>query len=295
MNIAFALIPALIWGCTPLWVSKCGGKPIEQLLGTTYGALIIGLILYLIKQPEITASSFLWCFLAGVGWSIGQLTQYIGFKRLSVTTSSPIVAGIQLVGVDLIGVLCFGSWHSTLAKIIGAIAILIVIGGVYLTTLTAGNEPSSQPFTNKANIIKNIALLILGTGIGYTACSVLPKIPETNGWASFPPQSIGMIISALLFAFCLKKKSLKKIVFDRHTLRNIFTGFNSGLGTFTYLVSIMLTNLSTAFTLSQMNIIVTVLGSFLILHEHEHGRSLIYTILGVALVLIGGALTSFLK
>ncbi|XIF19910.1 MAG: Hypothetical protein AJITA_00620 [Acetilactobacillus jinshanensis] len=41
----------------------------------------------------------------------------------------------------------------------------------------------------------------------------MPKIPETNGWSTYPPSSIGM---------------------------NMFTGINSGLGSFTYLVTIML-------------------------------------------------------
>ncbi|XIF19912.1 MAG: Hypothetical protein AJITA_00622 [Acetilactobacillus jinshanensis] len=42
----------MLWGCNPLWAHFCGGKPIQQLLGATYGAFI-----------------FWWCFFAGAGWS----------------------------------------------------------------------------------------------------------------------------------------------------------------------------------------------------------------------------------
>ncbi|XIF19887.1 MAG: ribose uptake protein RbsU [Acetilactobacillus jinshanensis] len=58
-------------------------------------------------------------------------------------------------------------------------------------------------------------MVIFGTGIGYGACSILPKIPETSGWATFPPQSIGMIISAILFA-ALKRLVILKLFWSLH-------------------------------------------------------------------------------
>ncbi|XIF19888.1 MAG: ribose uptake protein RbsU [Acetilactobacillus jinshanensis] len=136
MGITLAIASAIIWGFTPVWTYICGGKPIQQLLGTTYGALVVGIVLYLIKRPAISTAGFWWCVLAGAGWSLGQFTQYTALKRLSTSTTVPIVAGSQLIIVDLAGVLFFGSWSSTAAKIIGFIAILIVIIGVMLSTQT---------------------------------------------------------------------------------------------------------------------------------------------------------------
>lgn len=57
MNIVIALIPAVMWGIMPLVVSKIGGKPRQQIIGTTFGALAfaIGVFYFLqiqnIQQP----------------------------------------------------------------------------------------------------------------------------------------------------------------------------------------------------------------------------------------------------
>ena len=43
MNILIGLIPALFWGILPLCVSKIGGKPTQQIMGTTMGVLLMGI------------------------------------------------------------------------------------------------------------------------------------------------------------------------------------------------------------------------------------------------------------
>ncbi|URL61437.1 hypothetical protein HGK75_05470 [uncultured bacterium] len=70
MNILIGLIPALFWGLMPIVVTKFGGKPVSQLMGTVYGCLIVGLISYAIIRPDISIMTFIWCFIAGAGWSI---------------------------------------------------------------------------------------------------------------------------------------------------------------------------------------------------------------------------------
>ena len=291
MNILIALLPALFWGFTPLWAHVCGGKPIQQLVGTTYGALIVGIAILLIKQPTITASDFWWCFLGGIGWSIGQLSQYNAFIKLSVSTTTPITAGTQLACVNVIGVLFFGSWQSNLAKIIGFSAMILIILGVFLTTRTGQKH---QSVANKRAFAKNIIQLILGTGIGYTACSTLPRIPNAQGWATFPPQTVGMIVSAVVFSLLIKKYRAQKPLFSSKTFKNLLTGFNSGLGTFSYLISMILNGVSTGFTLSQMTTVVATFVGLVILHEHKTGRSLFYTLSGVVLVVLGGVMTGFI-
>ncbi|QBP18151.1 GRP family sugar transporter [Acetilactobacillus jinshanensis] len=289
--MTLAIASAVIWGCTPIWTYICGGKPIQQLLGTTYGALVVGIVLYFIKQPYISTAGFWWCFLAGAGWTIGQLAQYTAFKRLSTSTTVPIVAGIQLVLVDLSGVLFFGSWPSLASRLIGFFAILVVIFGVVLSTRTGRVNTHGDQGRSHA---RDIMMVLLGTGLGYGSCSVLPKIPETSGWATFPPQSIGMIVTAVLIALALKQTRNKETFFGHYTLKNIITGFNSGLGTFSYLGAIVLINLSTGFTISQMNIVISSVAGLLFMHENKHGVALANTIAGLTLVVIGGVVTGFL-
>lgn len=290
LNILIALSPAILWGCNPLWAHFCGGESIEQLLGATYGAFIIGLLIFIFKQPTITAWDFLWCFLAGVGWSVGQLTQFEGFIKLGAATTTPISAGTQLVGVNLAGVMFFGSWKSPMAKVIGFAAVVLVMLGVYLTTKTDQQSTPKQ----RNNSAKYVIELIFGSLFGYGCCSTLPKIPGTNGWSAFPPQAVGMIVTAVLLSLILKQYRGKKLLFSKHTFKNMLTGFNTGLGTFGYLVSLMINGVSTAFTLSQMSIVVGTLGGLFILHEHKTRKALIYTIAGLILTVIGEVMTGFI-
>ncbi|XIF19886.1 MAG: ribose uptake protein RbsU [Acetilactobacillus jinshanensis] len=73
------------------------------------------------------------------------------------------------------------------------------------------------------------------------------------------------------------------------------TGFNSGLGTFAYLGSIVLIGLSTGFTISQMNIVISTIAGLFFMHENKHGKALFNTIAGLILVVIGGVVTGFLR
>ncbi|XIF19808.1 MAG: ribose uptake protein RbsU [Acetilactobacillus jinshanensis] len=56
----------------------------------------------------------------------------------------------------------------------------------------------------------------------------------------------------------------------------------------------ILNGVSTGFTLSQMTTVVATFVGLVILHEHKRGKSLVYTLSGVALVVIGGVMTGFI-
>ncbi|MHA8138185.1 GRP family sugar transporter [Lactobacillaceae bacterium Scapto_B20] len=292
MDILIGLIPALLWGSTPVWVHFMGGNPINQLLGTTYGALIVGILIWLVKKPAITPTDFILCFIGGAGWSLGQLSQYNAFVKLGVATTTPIVTGLQLVVVNIIGVLFFGSWQSGLAKGIGFSAVLLVAIGVFLTTRS---DNGSNSHIDKKTITTSLIQLIIGSGVGYAACSTLPKITGQSGWYTFPPQAIGMVSAAIVFSLVIKGYREQKPLLERHTLKNMFSGINSGIGTTGYLISITLNGVSTGFTLSQMCVVVSTFGGLVILREHKAGKALVFTLAGVALVLVGGIMTSLIR
>ncbi|XIF20136.1 MAG: Hypothetical protein AJITA_00857 [Acetilactobacillus jinshanensis] len=66
---------------------------------------------------------------------------------------------------------------------------------------------------------KKIIQLILGSLFGYGCCSTLPKIPQTNGWSTFPPQAVGMIVSAVLLALILKSIVVRSYCSVRRPLK----------------------------------------------------------------------------
>ena len=90
-----AILPAFLWGILPLAISKVGGRPIHQILGTTLGTVIVAIVVYIIAQPEITTANFWWCFLSGAMWAGAQMLQYRSFELIGVSGGMPISTGMQ--------------------------------------------------------------------------------------------------------------------------------------------------------------------------------------------------------
>ncbi|XIF19857.1 MAG: ribose uptake protein RbsU [Acetilactobacillus jinshanensis] len=74
-------------------------------------------------RPSIGLSTFIWCFIAGMCWSFGTITQYSAYPEIGVSMTMPTSTGSQLVGTSIVGVLFFGSWATLPAKLIGFLAI----------------------------------------------------------------------------------------------------------------------------------------------------------------------------
>ena len=66
--ILVGLGPLLGWGLYPTIASKIGGKPVNQILGSTLGTLIFALVLAMIKGlAQVVQRSFSQFFLGSVG------------------------------------------------------------------------------------------------------------------------------------------------------------------------------------------------------------------------------------
>ena len=73
MEFFVGLLPAFFWGFTPVLVSKLGGKPINQQLGTSFGCGILAIIVLIIFKPAVTVGLAIGCLISGLAWSVGQL------------------------------------------------------------------------------------------------------------------------------------------------------------------------------------------------------------------------------
>lgn len=134
MNLLIALLPALLWGMLPLAISKVGGRPIHQIIGTTTGTLLVAIVVYLIVQPDITTANFWWCFLSGALWAGAQMLQYRSFELIGVSGGMPISTGMQLTANSIVGVLFLGDWPTWGQRLVGFCAITLIIFGIWLTT-----------------------------------------------------------------------------------------------------------------------------------------------------------------
>ncbi|WP_238981619.1 GRP family sugar transporter [Fructilactobacillus sanfranciscensis] len=270
MNILIALLPALGWGILPIATSLIGGKPVNQLLGTTYGAFIIALGLYAFTRPELSMSSFFWCFLSGMSWTLGQFTQYIAFEKMGVSRTMPISTGMQLVGTSLTGIIFFGEWAGLLPKLSSFAAIILIVGGIILTTKRSENGQQISA-TEKAEINKNMTsgLLILFIGtLGYIGYSAFPKVSNADGFKAFLPQTIGMLVMGTIFGISMLIKNKTNPFKQITSYKNIITGFLFGFGALLYLISTRLNGVATGFTLSQLCVVISTVGGIMISFIH---------------------------
>ncbi|MBW1606123.1 GRP family sugar transporter [Lactobacillus sp. Sy-1] len=291
MNILIGLVPAALWGLMPLIAGKTGGKPINQLVGNTYGALIVAVIIALFRHPQLSSSAFIWCLLSGACWACGQLSQYWSFPEIGVSRAMPISTGAQLVGTSVVGVLFFGEWATGFDKLFGFAALILIIVGILFTTKTDKIDASQG--LDPAVLRRGTTVLLLGT-IGYVGFSALPQIPVVDGWSAFFPQAIGMVLASAIISIFYRDKNEPHPLVDKRSFANIAVGIDFGIATAVYMYSTKVNGIATGFTLSQMSVIVSTLSGILLLGEKKSKKGLTYVTIGLVIVVIGGVITGSL-
>ena len=279
MNILIALLPALFWGILPLVVSRTGGTPSQQIVGTTGGTLLVSIVVAFFMPPQLSAAVFGYAFVSGACWAFGQMNQYRSFGQIGVSNAMPISTGMQLVSTSLVGVLAFGEWPSAQEKLVGFAAIALIVLGIYLTTRQEG--AGHKGVDMKAGVIT-----LLVSTVGYVGYSYFPRVANVNGQDAFLPQAVGMVVSALVMSLLVRDSR----PFSRKTVQNLLGGFIFAAAALSYLVSTYRNGIATGFTLSQMNVVLATLGSIYILGEKKTPKEMRHVLAGLVLVVIGGVM-----
>ena len=287
MNILIALLPAIGWGCMPLITGKVGGSPVNQIFGIGAGASIVGLIAYFITGVNTTPQAFLFSFVCGALWVIGQVGQFISFQRMGVSNTIPLSSCFQLVGSSVFGVIFLGQWTSATAKLIGFAALILVVIGSLMTSMSDKKE-------GKKVQTKDV-LLLLVTTVGYWIYSLFPQMPAVASQpaeAIFLPETLGILFGSVLYViFSGNIKAFKQ----KEQYLNIIAGLSWGIAALAYVFSAKLNGVNMAFIFSQLNVIIGTFGGILILKEHKSKYEMKWTILGIAFIVIGAILTIFAK
>lgn len=280
MNTIIALLPALGWGIIPLIVGKVkNGHPTNQILGVGLGATIVGIIVTAIQRPAMNLPIFLLSMLSGAFWAMGQIGQFVSFTKMGVSKTMPISTGLQLIGNTIIGALIFGEWRGINQYVIGSLALILIIIGVALTTVT--RKQSSQKLDSKD------LLFLLFTTIGYWVYSAFPKAVSASAQSMFLPQMIGILIGATLYAVSTKRA---RAFTQKATWLDVLAGLAFGIGAYSYIISAQLNGVTNAFIYSQLSVIISTLGGMTLLGEHKYGRELVSTLVGLGLIVIGAVL-----
>ncbi|WP_048000967.1 GRP family sugar transporter [Lactiplantibacillus herbarum] len=283
MSIVILLLPALAWGLLPLAVTKLGGQPLNQIFGTAVGTALASLILLLFQRPQLNLQTALLAALAGGFWIIGQLGQYQGYQKIGVSKTMPISTGLQLAGTALIGVILFGEWPTPTAKIIGALGILILIIGVILTAVRSTNAKNKQQGQRQT-----IIMLVLTT-FGYLIYNTIPRALSSSGLNIFLPESIGMLLTVLIYTLITRQP---KILAEKASWANVIGGLIFSVAAITYILSVRLHGVNTAFIISQLSVVISTLGGIALLGEHKARLEVITTLSGLCLIVFGAIITT---
>ncbi|MCU5198502.1 GRP family sugar transporter, partial [Bacillus mobilis] len=261
MDILLAILPALFWGSIVLFNVKLGGGPYSQILGTTLGALVFSIGVYIFMKPVLTPMVIIIGIISGLFWAVGQANQLKSVDLMGVSKTMPISTGMQLVSATLFGVIVFHEWSTTTSVILGVLALICIIVGIVLTSLQSKEEKNKE---QAGNFKKGIVMLLIST-LGYLVYVVIIRLFGIDGWSALLPQAIGMVLGGLMLTF-------KHQPFNKYAIRNIIPGLIWAAGNMFLFISQPRVGVATSFSLSQMGIVISTLGGIFILGEKKTKR-----------------------
>lgn len=288
--ILIGLGPLLGWGLFPTIASKFGGRPVNQIFGATVGTLIFAIVLALFKGIGLPGGmALVFSLISGAGWAFGQIITFKAFELVGSSRAMPITTAFQLLGASLWGVFALGNWPGITNKIIGFLALLVILIGARMTVWT---ETKQQEYSK--NLRSAVILLLVGE-IGYWIYSAAPQATDIGGFKAFLPQAIGMVIVAVIYA--LMNMSKGNAFKEKVSWQQIISGFFFAFAALTYLISAQpnMNGLATGFVLSQTSVVLATLTGIFFLNQKKTSKELMITIVGLVLILVAASITVFIK
>lgn len=288
--ILIGLGPLLGWGLFPTIASKFGERPVNQIFGATVGTLIFAIVLALFKGIGLPGGmALVFSLISGAGWAFGQIITFKAFELVGSSRAMPITTAFQLLGASLWGVFALGNWPGITNKIIGFLALLVILIGARMTVWT---ETKQQEYSK--NLRSAVILLLVGE-IGYWIYSAAPQATDIGGFKAFLPQAIGMVIVAVIYA--LMNMSKGNAFKEKVSWQQIISGFFFAFAALTYLISAQpnMNGLATGFVLSQTSVVLATLTGIFFLNQKKTSKELMITIVGLVLILVAASITVFIK
>ena len=268
-GILFALIPMVAWGSIGFVSNKIGGKPDQQTLGMTLGALLFAFVVWLFVQPEMSVTLWVVGIIGGMLWSMGQNGQFRAMQYMGVSVGNPLSSGAQLVFGSLIGAIVFGEWSKPVQYTLGIIALLL--------------ETSEL-----TDFGKGFRALTYST-VGYLSYTILfNNIMKFDALAVIFPMAVGMVLGAVMFM----KFNVK---FETVVIKNAIVGLMWGVGNIFMLLAAAKAGLAIAFSFSQLGVIISIMGGILFLGETKTRKEMRWLVIGIACFVLGAVLLGIVK
>lgn len=300
VGLFFSLLAIIGWSAYPTLVSKFGGNSIQGIFGATWGTLIVATLLLLIRGLSIPTGADFWLSVAsGASWAFANVLTIAAFglkdsagNILGSSKAMPISTAFQISANVLWGVIMLGNWPSGTAKVLGFLAVIVILFGAYLTTY---QETKTEG--NNALLIKAVGILLIAQ-IGYSLYGILPQYTSNgvDGMHMFFPQAIGMAAFGLLLGFFDLLKNHHNIFVDNITYKQLISGFFFAIAALGYLVSAQpeMLGLATGFVLSQVSIVGATVSGIIVMKQVKTKKEWLVIGVGLVLILLAAVVTSFL-
>ena len=286
--ILIGLGPLIGWGIYPTIASKFGGKPVNQILGSTIGTLIFAIVYNQIERlgfPQ--GKDLLLAILSGIGWAVAQVITFYSFTLIGSSRAMPVTTAFQLLGASLWGVVALGDWPTMVDKVVGFVALAVIILGAWMTVWSEHRTKEDSNSLRKAVIV-----LLIGE-IGYWAYSAAPQAASISGKQAFLPQAIGMVIVGVIYGIITLARKQGNPFTQKVTYKQIISGFFFAFAALTYLISAQpnMNGLATGFILSQTSVVLATLTGIWFLGQKKTHREMAVTVGGLVLIIAAAAIT----
>lgn len=286
--ILIGLGPLIGWGIYPTIASKFGGKPVNQILGSTIGTLIFAIVYNQIEHlgfPQ--GKDLLLAILSGIGWAVAQVITFYSFTLIGPSRAMPVTTAFQLLGASLWGVVALGDWPTMVDKVVGFVALAVIILGAWMTVW------SEHKTKEDSNSLRKAVIVLLIGEIGYWAYSAAPQAASINGKQAFLPQAIGMVIVGVIYGIITLVRKQGNPFAQKVTYKQIISGFFFAFAALTYLISAQpnMNGLATGFILSQTSVVLATLTGIWFLGQKKTHREMAVTVGGLILIIAAAAIT----
>ena len=286
--ILIGLGPLIGWGIYPTIASKFGGKPVNQILGSTIGTLIFAIVYNQLEHlgfPQV--KDLLLAILSGIGWAVAQVITFYSFTLIGSSRAMPVTTAFQLLGASLWGVVALGDWPTMVDKVVGFVALAVIILGAWMTVW------SEHKTKEDSNSLRKAVIVLLIGEIGYWAYSAAPQAASINGKQAFLPQAIGMVIVGVIYGIITLVRKQGNPFAQKVTYKQIISGFFFAFAALTYLISAQpnMNGLATGFILSQTSVVLATLTGIWFLGQKKTHREMAVTVGGLILIIAAAAIT----
>lgn len=272
------------------------GSPRQQNIAIVFGAGISCLIAdALFLHPPLRFTAIIAGTTAGLIWGMGQFFQLQAYRAYGLSRTMPLSTGIQLAFSGLSGLLLFSEWGNPTRRFWGILALLTVSVGVICSSWQEKNGIISAKQLRLGLITTIISGMLFGS---YTP---LLRLFEVSAAESVGPMGIGLLAYSVLAVFMVKNPKTSSTISDsqRETFwqaRLIWlaiAGMIWAIGNMFLLMAVGMIGVATAYSLSQVSVAITTLGSIFFLGESRTKKELPIVLLGVGLIILGGVFLSF--